>query len=108
MDTCNANEGFHIIPKGSELCVCGRISRTLPDVGTFDAWKRLADSLPPAPAPRAAGRAAKHAPPPAAPPAPVAEAAPPASEDADAPADAAPEAEGDMPASESPKRKRSK
>lgn len=102
MDTCNPDDGVHIIPKGSELCVCGRISRTLPDEGSFNAWRRLWDDLPPLPAARAAGRAAKHAPAPVAPPPPVAEAAQPASENA------AEETEGDKPPFETSKRKRSK
>ncbi len=44
MNTCQPAEGFHWIPKGSELCVCGRTSRTFPDPRDFEAWKRLWDS----------------------------------------------------------------
>ncbi len=119
MNTCSADEGVHIIPQGSEVCVCGRISRTLLDVDSSDAWRRLLDNVPSAPAPKAVSKppkAAKPAPAPApvAPPAPVAEATPvaeaaaPAPEEAAAPAEAAPETDGDKPAPEGSKRKRSK
>ena len=41
MEGCSPEKGIHVIPQGSDLCLCGRTSRIFRDEASFEAWKNL-------------------------------------------------------------------
>jgi hypothetical protein len=41
MEGCNPEKGIHVIPQGSDLCLCGRTSRIFRDEASFEAWQSL-------------------------------------------------------------------